>query len=70
MKMQRVLLFVIAWSLTIGPGGRERAQEQRPVTFDDIMSMKNYHQLDRLKRQRDWIVKYTLGGGGRKTTTQ
>jgi dipeptidyl aminopeptidase/acylaminoacyl peptidase len=29
-----------------------------------------YHQLDRLKRQRDWIVKYTLGGGGRKTTTQ
>jgi dipeptidyl aminopeptidase/acylaminoacyl peptidase len=29
-----------------------------------------YHQLDRLKRQRDWIVKYTLGGDGRKTTTQ
>jgi dipeptidyl aminopeptidase/acylaminoacyl peptidase len=29
-----------------------------------------YHQLDRLRRQRDWIVKYTLGGDGRKTTTQ
>jgi dipeptidyl aminopeptidase/acylaminoacyl peptidase len=29
-----------------------------------------HHQLDRLKRQRDWIVKYTLGGNGRKTTTQ
>jgi dipeptidyl aminopeptidase/acylaminoacyl peptidase len=29
-----------------------------------------YHQLDRLKRQRDWIVKYTLGGDGRKTITQ
>jgi dipeptidyl aminopeptidase/acylaminoacyl peptidase len=29
-----------------------------------------YHQLDRLKRQRDWIVKYTLGGDGRKTAAQ
>jgi len=29
-----------------------------------------YHQLDRLQRQFDWITKYTLGSGGRKTTTQ
>ena len=28
------------------------------------------HQLDRLRRQYDWITKYTLGDGGRKTTTQ
>ena len=29
-----------------------------------------YHQLDRLRRQFDWITKHTLGDGGRKTTTQ
>jgi dipeptidyl aminopeptidase/acylaminoacyl peptidase len=29
-----------------------------------------YHQLDRLQRQFNWITKYTLGAGGRKTTTQ
>jgi dipeptidyl aminopeptidase/acylaminoacyl peptidase len=29
-----------------------------------------YHQLDRLRRQYDWIAKYTLGGRGGKTTTQ
>ena len=28
-----------------------------------------YHQLDRLRRQFDWITKYTLGDGVRKTTT-
>jgi dipeptidyl aminopeptidase/acylaminoacyl peptidase len=29
-----------------------------------------YHQLDRLRRQFEWMTKYTLGDGGRKTTTQ
>lgn len=29
-----------------------------------------YHQVDRLKRQRDWIVKHTLCDAARKTTTQ
>ena len=29
-----------------------------------------YHQLDRLQRQHDWIVRYTLGADGRKTTNQ
>jgi dipeptidyl aminopeptidase/acylaminoacyl peptidase len=29
-----------------------------------------YHQLDRLRRQYDWITRYTLGDGGRKTTSQ
>lgn len=28
------------------------------------------HQLDRLRRQHDWITKYTLGDAGRKMTTQ
>jgi dipeptidyl aminopeptidase/acylaminoacyl peptidase len=28
------------------------------------------HQLDRLRRQFEWITRYTLGDGGRKTTTQ
>ncbi|HWF85562.1 MAG TPA: S9 family peptidase [Vicinamibacterales bacterium] len=27
-----------------------------------------YHQLDRLERQHDWIARYTLGAGARKTT--
>jgi dipeptidyl aminopeptidase/acylaminoacyl peptidase len=29
-----------------------------------------YHQLDRLRRQFEWITRYTLGAEGRKTTTQ
>ena len=29
-----------------------------------------YHQLDRLRRQFEWITRYTLGAAGRKTTTQ
>jgi len=29
-----------------------------------------FHQRDRLQRQFDWITKYTLGDGGRKTTSQ
>ncbi|HTK28203.1 MAG TPA: S9 family peptidase [Vicinamibacterales bacterium] len=29
-----------------------------------------YHQLDRLQRQHDWIVRYTLGAGGKKTSSQ
>ena len=29
-----------------------------------------YHQLDRLRRQFEWITRHTLGGEGRKTTTQ
>ncbi len=28
-----------------------------------------YHQLDRLRRQYDWITKYTLGDAARKSTT-
>jgi dipeptidyl aminopeptidase/acylaminoacyl peptidase len=28
------------------------------------------HQLDRLRRQFDWITRHTLGGAARKTTTQ
>jgi dipeptidyl aminopeptidase/acylaminoacyl peptidase len=28
------------------------------------------HQLDRLRRQHDWITKHTLGDAGRKMTTQ
>jgi dipeptidyl aminopeptidase/acylaminoacyl peptidase len=29
-----------------------------------------YHQLDRLERQHEWISRYTLGAGARKTTEQ
>jgi dipeptidyl aminopeptidase/acylaminoacyl peptidase len=29
-----------------------------------------FHQLDRMQRQHDWIVRYTLGGAPRKTTNQ
>ncbi|MGH9314320.1 MAG: hypothetical protein ACRD09_10485 [Vicinamibacterales bacterium] len=66
--------FVVACA-TVAAGA---ADDKRPVRLDDIMNRprdghglgKSYHQLDRLKRQRDWIVKYTLGGDGRKTTTQ
>ncbi len=29
-----------------------------------------YHQLDRMQRQHDWIVRYTLGAAGKKTTNQ
>ena len=40
MKMQRALLLVIACSLSAGPGALTHAQDRRPVSFDDIMSMK------------------------------
>jgi dipeptidyl aminopeptidase/acylaminoacyl peptidase len=29
-----------------------------------------YHQLDRLERQHEWIARYTLGAGARKSTEQ
>jgi dipeptidyl aminopeptidase/acylaminoacyl peptidase len=29
-----------------------------------------YHQLDRLRREYDWITKYTLGDGAKKITTR
>jgi len=29
-----------------------------------------YHQLDRMQRQHDWIARYTLGAGAKKSTEQ